>query len=338
MKRLNIVLRCLICAAAVMVVAAGLQENVMAQTKKDFPKKDEKALKKVAEAKVLDHAATAKTPAGTIDFYPKIASDHRAPRPVEVWLPLGYDPEADERYPVIYMHDGQFNLHHGHTPFEEKDWLWDMDTTMARLINEGVIRPAIVVSIWADLDVNGNRGLEFMPQKPVTEEVRKSLIARDGVFADGEIISDNYLKYLVKDLKPFIDKTYRTLPDRANTFVMGSSMGGMISAYAITEYPEVFGHAACLSTDWTSGDGAVIAWCNDHFPEAGNHRLYFDYGTETLDAAYEPYQMKMDDLMRSKGYQSGEDWITRKFEGADHSPKAWRERLHVPLEFLLGKR
>ena len=323
---------------ATVLVGAGLQENVMAQAQKEFPKKDEKAIKNVKEAKILDHVATAKTPAGTIDFYPEIASDHRAPRPVEVWTPLGYDPDADERYPVIYMHDGQFNLHHGHTPFEEKDWLWDMDTTMTRLIEAGEIRPSIVVSIWADLDVNGNRGLEFMPQKVVTEEVRKSLVAREGRFKNGEIISDNYLKFLVKDLKPFVDKTYRTLPDRANTYVMGSSMGGLISAYAVTEYPEVFGHAACLSTDWTSGDGAVLAWCKDHLPEAGNHRLYFDYGTETLDADYEPYQMKMDDIMRSKGYKSGEDWITRKFEGADHSPKSWRERLHIPLEFLLSKR
>ena len=72
----------------------------------------------------------------------------------------------------------------------------------------------------------------------------------------GKLVSDNYLKFLVEELKPFVDKTYRTHPDRANTLVMGSSMGGMISAYAIAEYPDVFGGAACLSTDWTIGDGA----------------------------------------------------------------------------------
>ena len=243
MKSLKVQLWCRVGVAVFIVIGAGMQQNVMAQAKKDWAKKDKKAAQNAANAKVVDHNMTIESPAGRIDYYPKIASDHRAPRPVEVWLPKGYDPESKDRYPVIYMHDGQFNLHHGNTPFEIKDYLWDVDTTMARLIAAGEIRPAIIVSVWADLDVAGNRGLEFMPQKVVTEEVRKSLIAGDGIFT-GEIISDNYLKFLVNDVKPFIDKTYRTLPDRANTYVMGSSMGGLISAYAIAEYPEVFGAAA----------------------------------------------------------------------------------------------
>ncbi|MEE8399279.1 MAG: DUF3604 domain-containing protein [Desulfobacterales bacterium] len=273
---------------------------------------------------------------GTIDYYPEIPSEVRAPRPVEVWLPEGYDPASDARYPVVYMHDGQFNFHHGQTPFDEKDWLWDMDRTMARLIEDGDIRPAIVVSVWADLDAKPNRGLEYMPQKPVTDKVWEYLVDQEPPFAGGKIISDNYLKFLVRDLKPFIDKTYLTQPDRENTFVMGSSMGGMISAYAITEYPDIFGAAACLSTAWNIGDGVVIAWYKDHWPEAGIHRIYFDHGTETLDAGYGPYQLKMDEVMQSRGYRPGEDWISRRFDGADHTPRAWRERLHIPLIFLLG--
>lgn len=281
---------------------------------------------------------TENSPSGTIDYYPEIPSEHRSPRPVEVWLPEGYDPTSNDRYPVLYMHDGQFLFHNGNSPFEEKDWLWDVDTTMARLVENGEVRPAIVVAVWADLDSKPNRGLEYMPQNPVTDDVWERMVEIEPPFKGGEIISDNYLKFLVKDLKPFIDKTYRTQPDRENTFVSGSSMGGMISAYAITEYPEVFGAAACLSTAWNIGEGAVLAWYKDHWPNAGVHRVYFDYGTETLDADYEPYQLKMDELMRSKGYRSGEDWITRKFDGADHTPRAWRERLHVPLVLLLGNR
>ena len=199
-------------------------------------------------------------------------------------------------------------------------------------------KPAIVVSVWADLDAKPNRGLEYMPQKPVTDKVWEYLVDQEPPFAGGKIISDNYLKFLVHDLKPFIDKTYRTQPDRENTFVMGSSMGGMISAYAITEYPDIFGAAACLSTAWNIGDGVVIAWYEDHWPDAGIHRIYSDHGTETFDAEYGPYQLKMDEVMQSKGYRSGEDWISRRFDGADHSPRAWRERLHIPLIFLLGNR
>ena len=275
---------------------------------------------------------------GTLEYHPDFPSEYIVPRPVEVWLPEGYDPTSPARYPVLYVHDGQFIFHHGRTPFSGTDWLWDVDTTMARLIEEGAIRPAIVVSVWANLDAEGNRGLEFMPQKPVTDEVWELMATKHPKLKGGKIVSDDYLKFLVEELKPFVDQTYRTQPDRASTFVMGSSMGGLISAYAMTEYPDVFGGAACLSTDWTHGDGVVVAWYKDHWPNAGVHRIYFDHGTETYDANYGPYQSKMDEVVRSKGYRSGEDWITRRFDGADHSPRAWRERVHIPLMFLLGNR
>jgi len=187
----------------------------------------------------------------------------------------------------------------------------------------------------------GARGAEYMPQKPVTDEVWALLKEQGNNFSveeGGEVMSsDNYLKFLVHELKPFVDENYRTLTDRDNTFVIGSSMGGLISAYAISEYPEVFGGAACMSSHWPVGDGVVIEWFDNHWPVAGVQRIYFDYGTETLDAAYEPYQKQMDEVMHKYGYTDGHDWTTRRFEGADHSPRAWRERLHIPLKFLLGK-
>jgi hypothetical protein len=64
--------------------------------------------------------------------------------------------------------------------------------------------------------------------------------------------------------------------------------------------------------------------------------LYFDYGTRTVDALYEPYQKEVDKVMRAKGYTQGKDWRTLKVEGAEHGERAWRERVHIPLEFLLG--
>jgi predicted alpha/beta superfamily hydrolase len=150
------------------------------------------------------------------------------------------------------------------------------------------------------------------------------------------IRSDAYLKFIVEELKPFVDRTYRTRPDRAHTSVMGSSMGGLISAYALCEYPEIFGGAGCVSTHWPTGDGAVIDYLAQHLPKPGTHKLWFDYGTATLDAQYEPYQVRMDMVMQAAGYTPGRDWITRKFEGAEHSEKSWRDRLDLPLKFLLG--
>ncbi|HEV8695641.1 MAG TPA: alpha/beta hydrolase-fold protein, partial [Lysobacter sp.] len=137
--------------------------------------------------------------------------------------------------------------------------------------------------------------------------------------------------------KPFIDTHYRTKTKRADTFVMGSSMGGLISLYAAAEYPNVFGGVGAVSTHWPIGDGGVIDWLSTHLPNPRSHRIYYDFGTATLDAQYEPYQRRMDALMRANGYVEGRDWITRKVEGAEHNERAWRDRVDVPLVFLLAK-
>ena len=279
---------------------------------------------------------------GTLVHYPSFPSDLVEPRPVDVWLPDGYE-ESDSPYPVIYMHDGQFMFDRPTSPYAST-WertkgliyggvFWNVDETMARLIAKKQIRPTIVVSVWNLPNVK--RRTEYMPQKPVTEEIGRLLVAESDIKREA-ITSDNYLRFLVSELKPFIDKTYLTKPDADNTLIMGSSMGGMISAYAVSEYPEVFGAAACLSTHWVLGEGAAVKWYKNNWPTAGNHRLYFDYGTKSIDADYEPFQKMMDAVMRQKGYRENEDWVTRRFEGASHRPKAWRERLHIPLIFLLG--
>lgn len=306
-----------------------------------MPEKDTDLAKKEFMTKQV--AGRAQTPIdGALVHYEAFPSEFIRPRPVDVWLPEGYDPASSNRYPVIYMHDGQFMFHQSTSPFAGMDLFWDVDKAITRLVGDGEIRPAIVVSVWMSDWAKGARGAEYMPQKAVTDEVWQLMIEQGHDFAveEGgqEISSDNYLKFLVDELKPFIDETYRTQSDRDNTFVIGSSMGGLISAYAIAEYPDVFGGAACMSSSWPIADGAVVQWLNHHWPSAGAHRVYFDHGTETFDAEYEPYQLKMDELMRSKGYRSGEDWISRRFDGADHSPRAWRERLHIPLIFLLGNR
>jgi hypothetical protein len=157
--------------------------------------------------------------------------------------------------------------------------------------------------------------------------------------------SDNYLKFIVSELKPFVDSNYSTNKIAKYTFIAGSSMGGLISIYALCEYPKVFGGAACLSTHWPgifNADNpfpkAMQTYLKANLPVAKNHKIYFDYGTETLDAMYEPFQLQVDSIMNSKGYSfNNNDWKTQKFEGENHSEIAWRKRLYIPILFLFKK-
>lgn len=266
---------------------------------------------------------------GNLKRHERFVSKYVDARNVDVWLPPGYEENRSKRFPVIYMHDGQ-NLFDPKLSFTGVDW--GIDETMTRLIADGKIREAIVVGVWN----TPKRFAEYMPQKPV---VNSPLRALNDVPASrrGQIVSDNYLKFLVTELKPFIDSSYRTSAGRKDTFIMGSSAGALISAYAMTEYPNIFGGAGGVSTHWPVGDGIVIDYLRDNLPEPGTHKFYFDFGTETLDAGYEPFQRKMDEVMRKAGYQEGSNWITRKFAGAEHSERAWRKRVDVPLIFFLHK-
>jgi predicted alpha/beta superfamily hydrolase len=168
-------------------------------------------------------------------------------------------------------------------------------------------------------------------------ETGRAFAARFPDRLPGEIYSDSYLQFLVEELKPFFDSTFRTIPGQSDTLVMGSSMGGLISLYALARYPQVFGGAGCVSTHWVAGENLMVDYFASVLPKPGENKIYFDFGTETLDAAYEPFQTRMDEKMRAAEYTFGVDWLARIFEGAAHSEPSWRKRAHIPLEFLLGQ-
>jgi predicted alpha/beta superfamily hydrolase len=275
---------------------------------------------------------------GTIRVHDAFPSKLVAPRNVHVWLPPSYEAQSSKRYPVIYVHDGQ-NQFDPKLSFIGVDWA--LDETMTRLIAEGKTREAIIVAIWN----TSQRTKEYVPSKAVISAIgtrfegamRDEAKTQDIRLEDPTWkLSGEYLKFIVEELKPFVDREYRTLANRDNTFTMGSSAGAMISLYAVSEHPSVFGGAACLSTHWPLANGVLVEYFRNKLPDPDTHRIYFDFGTETMDKEYEPYQLKMDAAMESRGFSAGTNWMTIRAAGAEHSEKAWRRRVHLPLEFLLG--
>lgn len=267
---------------------------------------------------------------GTTLRLPTFPSDHVPARNIDIWLPPGYAEHPDRHYPVLYMHDGQ-NLFDPALSYTGVDW--GVDEAMTRLIAAGRVREAIVVGVWN----TPQRFQEYMPRAPVTTPSLASGVEHVPPLPAADIRSDAYLRFLVTELKPAIDARFRTRPGRDDTFIMGSSMGGLISLYAAAQHPEMFGGVAALSTHWPVGDGIVIDWLARHLPDPSTHKLYFDHGTATLDAQYGPYQRRMDAVLRAAGYVDGENWSSRVYPGAEHNEAAWRARLEVPLLFLLGK-
>ncbi len=286
---------------------------------------------------------TLKISDGKVERITMMKSEYVSDRNIDVWLPSDYD--SSKKYSVLYMNDGQ-------TLYDPSmSWLndeWQVDEMMGKLSREKTIKNTIVVGIW-NSDI-GRVG-DYFPQKPfeslpqsyvdsIRTELNKVEYTKNMM---QDIHSDNYLKFIVKELKPYIDNKYATLTNKENTFIMGSSYGGLISMYAISEYPEIFEGAACLSTHWigTFNDNPIIAqafinYFGKHIPGSKNHKIYFDYGSKTLDQYYEPYQLKIDSIMQLNGYTDA-NWKTLKFEGKNHSEASWRERLDIPLIFLLGK-
>ena len=284
-----------------------------------------------------------KPSSGKIDLYEDFSSKFVTSRNVEVWLPQTYNPK--KKYAVLYMHDGQM-LFDAATTWNHQSW--EVDKVAAELMKDAKVQDFIVIGI----DNGGKtRHTDYFPQKPFEsltknqkENVTKQLQSAGRTNEIFQPVSDNYLKFLVTEVKPFIDKKYSVYKDMKHTFVAGSSMGGLISMYAICEYPTVFGGAACLSTHWPGTfttennpvPSAFVDYLKSNLPNPKNHKIYFDYGDKTLDAMYPALQKSVDEVLKEKGF-SEKNWITKFFPGHDHSEKSWNSRLNIPLEFLLAK-
>lgn len=282
---------------------------------------------------------------GKLIRYQDFSSKKVPNRNVDVWLPDGYT--AEKKYAVLYMQDGQM-LFDSTLTWNKKEW--QADEILSQLISSKAIRECMLVAIW---NSGNGRHADYMPQKPfesLPKAIQDSMYKKGrqsgaSVFNGQKVHSDLYLQFIVEELKPFIDKSYSTLPDRANTFIAGSSMGGLISIYAICEYPQVFGGAICMSTHWPGIfelannpiPPALMNYLKGHLPSPASHKIYFDHGDQTLDAWYGPFQKQTDLIMKQKGFRAGKNWITRVFPGEDHSENAWSKRFAIPLRFMMGK-
>lgn len=273
-------------------------------------------------------------------------------RPIDIWIPEGvvdYGAAGDtadsttQRPPrVLYMADGQM-LFDGDITWNGAEW--KVDEMISRMIREGRIEPLIVVGVHN----NGEfRRSEYFPEAILTHLDARDRVRIETTQLKGEALGDEYLSYLVEEVKPYVDRRFRPAQGPENTLVMGASMGGVISLYAALQRPDVFGRVGAMSTHWPLLDQAgrestehralmeaFLTYLMQSVPRAatGTHAFYFDRGS-TEDSLYAPMQIAMDRIMVEKGYYR-KNWRSMIFPDAKHHEDDWSARFDIPLEFLL---
>jgi len=203
------------------------------------------------------------------------------------------------------MHDGQ-NLIDPRTSNTFVDW--QVDETADSLIIKGEIEPVIIVGI-------NNTAAR-------AQEYNKTPL--------GEL----YMKLIVEKIKPFVDKNYRTLPDRLNTTVGGSSMGGLISFILVWDYPDVFSKAACFSPAFKFRDFNYVTEVEKYNGKKKNLMFYIDNGGVGLESVLQPGIDEMIDVLKKKGYAEGKDFFVFIDKDAEHNEAAWAKRMWRPLKLF----
>lgn len=250
--------------------------------------------------------------------HPEFTSEFLAePRDLIVYLPPGYDAEPDRRYPVLYLHDGQ-NLFEGATAFVPgQDW--HVNETAEVLIRDGVIEPLMIVGVY---NTGKHRIDEYTP-------------TRDGRSRAGGA-ADVYGRMLTEELKPFIDRTYRTLPNQANTGLGGSSLGGLVTLYLGLHHPDVFGKLAVLSPAvwWDNRVILKLVRMTDPKPRL---TIWLDIGTGEGGRTVRDARALRDELVRA-GWAPGADLQYCEIPEAGHNEAAWASRVRPFLKYLFPPR
>ncbi|MEO8336168.1 MAG: alpha/beta hydrolase-fold protein [bacterium] len=232
-------------------------------------------------------------------------------RTVMVYLPPHYDPESAERYPVLYLHDGQ-NVFDRATAFGEE---WHVDEFAEALIATEEIEPLIVVAIY---NTGEHRVDEYTP-------TANADMGRGGQ-------ADDYGRMLVEELKPFIDITYKTLPSAASTALGGSSLGGLLTMWLGIRYPAVFGRLAVMSPSvWW--DDRVLLRDVEALPGKRHQRIWLDAGTAEGATTLENARALRDALV-AKGWIIGDDLAYLEELGGEHNEASWGNRVERVLKFL----
>jgi predicted alpha/beta superfamily hydrolase len=245
----------------------------------------------------------------TFRFHSAILPDDRV---LFVYLPPQYDAEPSRRFPVFYLHDGQ-NLIDPQTSFVAGH-TWRAGETADRMNREGLAEPLILVGI-------ANTGFRRMAEYTPTRDYR---------LGGGE--GHAYGRLIVAELKPWVDASFRTQPERGRTGLGGSSLGGLITLYLGLRYPEVFSRLAVLSPSIWWNQRSILGFVAEARPKP-DLRIWLDIGTAEGTRHVRDTEL-LERRLIQMGWVPGVDVKLLKVEGGFHSEDAWAARFDQVLAFL----
>ena len=234
-----------------------------------------------------------------------------AERRAYIYLPDSYMKEPDKRYPVMYMFDG-------HNVFFDSDATFGKSWGMNKYMKDSK-KQLIIVAVECNHEGNG-RIIEYSPLTFENSSMGK-------IKGKGNV----YMNWLVKTLKPYIDANYRTLPDRKNTIICGSSMGGLMALYAACTYNHVFQRAACLSPSIWVAPGQVLEMvARSHIRR--DTLIYMDYGENEMfnHVANQEALISTSHLLLTKRV----NLALRVVPGGDHSEASWERQIPIFMDCL----
>ena len=233
-------------------------------------------------------------------------------RDVIVYLPPGYDAQETRRYPVLYLNDGQ-NVFDRATSFAGVEW--EVDETAQALIEQGAIEPLLIVGVY-------NTGETRIDEYAPTVDPK---LKRGGK-------ADLYGRFLREELKPFIDRRYRTQPGPDSTGLGGSSMGALVALHLGLKHPEVFGKLLLMSPSvwWDRGIALRTA---ESLRAKPSTRIWLDIGTR--EGRFTPAQVRtLRDILLAQGWRLDADLKFLEVKGGLHNEAAWARRVEPALRFL----
>lgn len=251
------------------------------------------------------------------DFYSKELDNYRN---IRIYLPQSYDSDVYRSYPVLYMHDGQNLFDPSDSPFHTS---WNVHKTADKLVSEGKMREIIIVGI----DNNANRGSEYIHFMP--EGRTEGRLGFRKIENKKEARGILYEEFIIHSLKPYIDTHFRTLKDRDNTALMGSSLGGLVTYFIGFRHPEVFGKLGILSPAFNWADFNKLL-------EVQKEPLKIWMDTGEGEAYYVENSRRVINALLDKEFVPGEDIFYYQVPDAIHNEENWAKRINLPLIFFFG--